>query len=171
METNKLKHILCAVRGGQESRNTVVRAIDLALEHNAHLTFLHILDAEFLGAASLTMAPVRSIYEQLHEMGDFTMLILCDRATRRGVTKVDYKVMEGDIKQLLSKEALETHADIIVMGRPVRSPGSNLFNKEEFEAFIRFLEEDTDPHIVVVTPDPPDSDLNDSLHGILPLED
>ena len=54
MTDQKPKHILCAVRGGQESRNTVVRAIDLALEYDARLTFFHILDAEFLGAASLT---------------------------------------------------------------------------------------------------------------------
>jgi hypothetical protein len=52
MEDHKPKHTLCAVRGGQESRNTVVHAINLALEHDARLTFFHVLDAEFLGAAT-----------------------------------------------------------------------------------------------------------------------
>lgn len=171
MIVEKPKHILCAVRGGQESRNTVIRAIDLALEYNARLTFSHILDAEFLGAASLTMTPVRSIYEQLHEMGEFTMLILCDRASRRGVTNVDYEVREGDIKQILRQIAIETHADILVMGRPIRSPGSNVFSPENFNEFIRTLEADTDPHIIVVSPDPADADVNASPHGILPPED
>jgi nucleotide-binding universal stress UspA family protein len=171
MTDHKPKYILCAVRGGQESRNTVIRAIDLALEHNARLTFFHILDAEFLGAASLTMTPVRSIYQQLHEMGEFTMLILCDRASRRGVARVDYKVQEGDIKQLLRQMALETHADIMVMGRPVRSPGSNVFTRENFADFIKSLETDTDPHIIVVSPDPTDVDGDAVPHGIIPPED
>jgi nucleotide-binding universal stress UspA family protein len=171
MTDQKPKHILCAVRGGQESRNTVVRAIDLALENDARLTFFHILDAEFLGAASLTRTPVRSIYEQLHEMGEFTMLILCDRASRRGVTRVDYKVQEGNIKQLLRQMAIETHADIMVMGRPVRSPGSNVFTKPDFDDFIKSLQADTDPHIIVVTPDPADIDVNAAPHGIIPPED
>ena len=51
-EIEKVEYILCAVRGGQESRRTVTRAIDLAVEHNARLNFFHILDAEFLGTAS-----------------------------------------------------------------------------------------------------------------------
>lgn len=171
MTDQKPKHILCAVRGGQESRNTVIRAIDLALEYDARLTFFHILDAEFLGAASLTMTPVRSIYQQLHEMGEFTMLILCDRASRRGVARVDYKVQEGSIKQLLRQMAIETHADIMVMGRPVRSPGSNVFTKQDFDDFIKSLETDTDPHIIVVSPDLADVDVNAAPHGIIPPED
>jgi len=171
MNNQKPKHILCAVRGGQESRNTVTRAVDLALENNARLTFFHILDAEFLGAASLSMAPVRSIYQQLHEMGEFTMLILCDRASRRGVKRVDYQVQEGDTKKLLRQVAIDTHADIMVMGRPVRSPGSNVFTEVAFDDFINSLVEDTDPHIIVVSPDPSDFDLNTTLHGIIPPED
>jgi nucleotide-binding universal stress UspA family protein len=171
MTDQKPKYIICAVRGGQESRNTVIRAIDLALKYNARLTFYHILDAEFLGAASLTLTPMRSVYEQLHEMGEFTMMILCDRAARRGVERVDYKVMEGNIKQLLRQLAIDTHADILVMGRPVRSPGSNVFTKPAFDEFIQGLETDTDPHIIVVSPDTTESDANAAPHHIIPKED
>jgi nucleotide-binding universal stress UspA family protein len=171
MTDQKPKHIICAVRGGQESRNTVTHAVNLALEYNARLTFFHILDAEFLGAASLMMTPVRSIYQQLHEMGEFAMLILCDRASRRGVARVDYTIKEGNIKQLLRQMAIETHADILVTGRPVRSPGSNVFTPAAFDEFIRSLEVDTDPHIIVVTPKPADGDVNSAPHGIIPPED
>jgi len=167
----KPKHIICAVRGGQESRNTVIQAIDLALEHNARLTFFHVLDAEFLGTASLTMTPVRAVYEQLHEMGEFAMLILCDRAARRGVKNVDYRVREGNVKALLRQMAIETHADILVLGKPVRSPGNNVFTKQEFEEFIHSLEEETDPHIIIVSPELTWDTSNDVSHGIIPLED
>jgi len=168
MHTKKPTHILCAVRGGQESRNTAISAIDLALEHDAHLTFFHILDVEFLRVITRSMSSVRSIYQQLREMGNFSMQILCDRAANRGVAKVDYQVREGNVKQQLRQIALETHADIIVMGRPVRSPGSNVFTVKEFEKFNQFLEADTDPHIIVVTPDLPGDDPVAPPHGIIP---
>lgn len=168
MKEQKPRHVLCAVRGGQESRNTVTRAIDLALAYDARLTFFHVLDAEFLGSASLTMAPMSSIYQQLREMGTFTMLILCDRASRRGVTLVDYKIDQGNIRQVLLQTAVETHADILVMGRPVRSPGSNVFAKEEFETFVRELEEYTDPHIIVVSPEVPSPGDSPPFHGMQP---
>lgn len=170
MNEHSPKHILCAVRGGLESRNTVVRAIELAIANDAHLTFFHILDAEFLGMASLTMAPVRSIHLQLQEMGTFTMQILCDRAVNRGVKKVDYRVESGNVKRQLLRLAVETQAEVLVMGRPVRSPGSNVFAAAEFEEFVRQLEAETDPHIEVVSPQVPDGETSEDLHGIIPQD-
>ncbi len=67
----KPNHIICAVRGGAESRDTVSRAINLALEGNTRLTFLHVMDAEFLQYA--TIGPLSVVYNELVEMGE-----LCD---------------------------------------------------------------------------------------------
>ncbi|NIW44754.1 MAG: universal stress protein [candidate division Zixibacteria bacterium] len=171
MADQQPKYVLCAVRGGKESRNTVIHAIDLALKYDAHLTFIHILDVEFLSGATMTMAPVRSIFQQLHEMGNFTMSILCDRAARRGVTNVDYQIKQGNVKNLLRQAAAETHADVFVMGSPVRSPGSNVFTRQEFDKYAKSLETEVGPSIVVVTPDAGDDDSNSTLHGIIPMED
>lgn len=113
------------------------------------------------------MTPVRSIYEKLHEMGE----LICDRASRRGVANLDYELHEGDIKLNLRQIAIGTHADILVKDRPIHSPGSNVFNKENFAEFIKSLEADTDPHIIVVSPEPADGDVNASPHGILPPEE
>ncbi|MBE2223294.1 MAG: universal stress protein, partial [Anaerolineae bacterium] len=100
MTNSEPKHIICAVRGGAESRETVSQAIDLALTSGARLTFLHVMDAEFLQYA--TIGPLSVVYNELVEMGTFAMMILCDRAQRRGVTNVDYVVQEGSIrKQIL----------------------------------------------------------------------
>jgi len=163
-----IKRIICAVRGGPESRETVTHAINLAVEHKAELTFFHALDAEFLGTASLTMTPVRSIYQQLHEMGEFSMLILCDRANRRGVERVNYQVREGNIQNLLREKAIETKADVMVMGRPVRSPGSNVFTEAAFDQFISDLEKDAMLKIIVITPKTSTETNNTSPPGILP---
>lgn len=130
MTTPKTEQIICAVRGGRESRQTVTHAIDLALEHNS----------------------IRTVYQQLHEMGEFALLILCDRAERRGVSQVDCLVREGNIRKQLTRFALETHAEILVMGRPVRSPGNNVFKPAEFDAYTAELEAETGLKIITVQP-------------------
>jgi nucleotide-binding universal stress UspA family protein len=142
------QHIICAVRGGPESRETVTRAIDLALEYGARLTFLHILDAEFLEYA--TIGPLSVVYHELNEMGTFTMLILSDRAQRRGVEQVDYVLVEGNIRDGLIRYAYETKAEMMVVGRPIRSPSRNVFKTAEFDDFVSELEQEGNLTIIKV---------------------
>jgi len=137
MSKQTTRQILCAVRGGPESRATVSQAIDLALSRNARLTFFHVLDAEFLNHA--TIGPLSVVYRELAEMGKFAMLIVCDRAKRRGVVEVDYIVREGSIRKQLRQIAVETRAELLVLGRPIRSPGSNVFKIAEVDAFTSEL--------------------------------
>jgi nucleotide-binding universal stress UspA family protein len=151
MTVKNPRHIICAVRGGPESRETVTRAIDLSLEHGARLTFLHVLDAEFLEYA--TIGPLSVVYRELNEMGTFTMLILADRAQRRGVEQVDYVLPEGNIRAELIRYANETKAEMMVMGRPTRSPGRNVFKIAEFDDFVAELEREGNLAIVKVSPE------------------
>lgn len=146
------QHIACAVRGGPESRETVTRAIDLALEFGARLTFIHVMDAEFLNHA--TIGPLSVVYHELNEMGTFAMLIVRDRAQRRGVSQVDYIVREGNIRKQLRQFAVETQADVLVMGRPTRSPGRNVFKPTGIDAFAAELKQARALHVVLVTPSP-----------------
>ncbi len=142
------KQILCAVRGGPESRETITYAIDLALQTSARLTFFHALDAEFLNHA--TIGPLSVVYQELTEMGKFTMLILVDRAKRRGVADVRYVVWEGNIRKQLQRAALETKAEVMVMGRPTRSPTQNVFKHDEMERFTAELEKEGQLRLVLV---------------------
>jgi nucleotide-binding universal stress UspA family protein len=147
---SEYKQIICAVRGGPESRDTVTTAIDLALESGARLTFFRVMDAEFLEYA--TIGPLSIVYNELYEMGKFAMLIVCDRATRRGVAQVDCVVREGNIRRQLRQFAIEGQAEVIVMGRPTRSPGRNVFRPADFDAFVAELEEEANVRVVAVTP-------------------
>ena len=146
MTDTQPKQIICAVRGGAESRDTVSRAIQLALETGARLTFLHVMDAEFLQYA--TIGPLSVVYNELLEMGTFAMMILRDRAQRRGVTDVDYVVREGSIRKQLFQFAVATHAEVLVVGYPTRSSGRNVFEADEMDAFVTELERDA--HIQVI---------------------
>jgi nucleotide-binding universal stress UspA family protein len=147
---NKIEHILCAVRGRPENRETVTRAIDLALQHNCLLTFVHITDADFMALATPTLSSLRIINQQLEEMGEFIMLILVDRATRRGVSKVNYIVCIGKFKKELLKVITHTQADLLVIGRPVGRRGSDLFKNDEFDDFMAELKRENGIKIVTV---------------------
>lgn len=148
MTISQPRHIVCAVRGGIESRDTVTRAIDLALETGVGLTFFHVLDAEFLEYA--TIGPLSVVYQELTEMGKFAMMILRDRAQRRGVERVDYVVREGNIPKQLRLFAIETHADVMVMGRPATGESRNVFKENEFDQFTAELELQGGLKIIVV---------------------
>ena len=149
----EFKQIICAVRGGPESRDTVTHAINLALETGARLTFLHVLDAEFLQYA--TVGPLSVVYSELAEMAKFAMLIVCDRARRRGVTQVDYILREGSIARQLLQFAVETRAEVLVIGRPTRSPGRNVFQVAELETLTAELELVGKIRVIQVTPTDP----------------
>ena len=80
------ERIVCAVRGSPESRATVTRAIDLALESGARLTFCYVVDAEFQAQAAIG-SPLSVVYRELISMSEFTLLILKD------LTRVDCSVI------------------------------------------------------------------------------
>jgi nucleotide-binding universal stress UspA family protein len=146
-----VKHIVCAVRGSPQSRSTVTRAIDLALEHDARLTFFYAADAEFLARTTIR-GPLSVIYQELTQMAEFSMLILRDRAQRRGVRQVDYVIREGNVRRKLLEFVAETRADIFVMGWPQRGPVQPTFSGDEFASFTAELEEVAHPRLVLVAP-------------------
>lgn len=149
MNTQVPKRIICAVRGGPESRDTATHAIDMALQLGSRLTFFRTMDAEFLNHA--TIGPLSVVYKELRELAKFAMLILCDRARRRGVTNVDYIVSEGNVREKLRLLAAEASGEILVMGRPIRSPGSNVFKEEELDEFIGKLEQECNLRVISVS--------------------
>ncbi len=148
MTDHKPKHIICAVRGQPESRGTVTTAIELALEHNARLTFLLVLNFEFLSKAAPTLSPIKIAYRQLDELGEFSLQLLCDWATNKGVKSTDYIIRKGNIPEQLRLSAIETDADVMVLGRPIRSPGRNIFTPAQFDKFVADLEQDANLQIV-----------------------
>ncbi len=145
----KIKQILCAVRGGPESRETVTHAVNLAIETGAKLTFFYAMDAEFLGQAAIGRT-LSGVYSELLEMGKFAMLILVDRAHRRGVKNVDFIIREGNVRNQLKQIAIETKAEIMIVGRPTRGPTTNIFKMGEMEAFADELAQEGDLKVIVV---------------------
>jgi nucleotide-binding universal stress UspA family protein len=134
------KHILCAVRGQPRSRDTASQAITLALETGARLTFALIINAEFMSQVAPTMGSLRAVYQQLEEMGEFAMLVLCERAERRGVPHVDSIIQKGTVRDELLKMVTEMNPEVLVVGKPSGQSDRDVFTLAEFANFIAELE-------------------------------
>jgi nucleotide-binding universal stress UspA family protein len=151
--TTTYQHILCAVRGHPQSRATATRAIELALAHQARLTFVHNLDISYLEHA--TVGTPRVAYQMLREMAEFAMLLLVDRAQRRGVSDVRYVFLEGEVRKQLMQYAAETNADVLVIGVPEgrqEQEGRAVFTPDALQAFVSEIEQDARLPVIVVKP-------------------
>jgi len=93
---------------------------------------------------------LRGIFGELMEMGKFAMMILVDRAQRRGVENVDYIIREGNVRKQLKQIANDTHAEIMILGRPTRGPTANIFKKNEMEEFAEELALEGNLKVIVV---------------------
>ena len=135
-----VKHIICAVRSRPGGEETVHRAIQMALDNDARLTFLQVVDAEFLADVIDKRASLKAIYRQLSEMADFTMTILREQAQLRGVKEVQGVVRSGNVRRQLLQFVSEQDADVLVMGRPKPSPGPDQFDEAGLQEFVERLQ-------------------------------
>lgn len=149
-----VRHIACAVRGRMANRNAVRRAIELALEHEARLTFLLIMPDDFLAAAAPSLSPVSALRKRLSEIGEYILELLRDRAIARGVAEVECVIRIGDVRRNLRQFAQETTAQILVMGRPAESEPRSVFTPGEFDGFVAELNQIADLAVDVVAPYP-----------------
>jgi nucleotide-binding universal stress UspA family protein len=144
--TREPQHIVCAVRGSPQSRETVTHAVDLALETNARLTLFYAVDVEFLARTTIR-GPLSVVYRELIDMSEFTMLILKDRAKRRGVAQVDSVIREGAVRTQLLRLVREVRPDVLILGWPLRGAGRPHFKPDELRAFVAELEREGDTRV------------------------
>ena len=100
--------------------------------------------------AKLFVKPDGKTFGKIEYKKGFAMEILKDRAERRGVKEVETLIRKGNIVKQLRKAAIETQAKVLVIGHPIRSPGSNIFKDDELSAFARELAEVGDVEVLVV---------------------
>ena len=135
------KHIVCAARGGRRIQPSVNRAIGLACETNARLTFLYVLDVEFMKHTIFGRTDV--VFDELDKMGEFMMLRLCEYANEGGCAKADYVIRHGRVREEIQSYLLETQPDLLVLGRPRYDPDHEELPAFEDDAIVRFAEEIT----------------------------
>ncbi|MGD1993777.1 MAG: universal stress protein, partial [Anaerolineae bacterium] len=78
-----MKSIVCATRGGQASRRTQERAIELAKERGAKLIFICVVDPTFTGPVDEQLGEALS--DELKRLGGSLLYIAKARAEKQGV--------------------------------------------------------------------------------------
>jgi nucleotide-binding universal stress UspA family protein len=133
-----IQQIVCAVRGGPESQETVDSATDLALRAEARLTFFHVIDLACLDCDDT--ASSAAAYRKCVKKAKSAMRNLCAQARQRGVAHVDFVLWQGDTRQELRQFALETDAELMVLGHPSLDSEHNVFGQDEFHEFLAELD-------------------------------
>jgi nucleotide-binding universal stress UspA family protein len=133
-----IQHVVCAVRGGVRSQETVDGAIELALKADATLTFVHVVDPNCLDCGEISMSS--AAYREYVEKAESAMRARCAQARERGVAQTEFLLREGDTRHELRRLAVETHAELLVLGQPQPDSDQSVFAPEEFQQFVAELD-------------------------------
>ncbi len=137
--------ILCATRGGEESRRTQQAAIALAKEKGDELVFLYVADASFLDR---TAAPVVvDVEAELERMGRFQLTLAADQAAEEGV-EARIMTRRGQLRTELVAAAQELSASVIVLGSPVE--GTAVFDDDALQGLAAELRAKTGAEVCIL---------------------
>jgi len=138
--------IVCAIRGGPDSQATIAQAISLARETGLQLSFLYVVNLDFLTHTSSSR--VHTISEQMHQMGEFILLTAQASAVAQGVTAQSV-VRHGSIRDEMIDLCHELDADYLVLGRPQVRREDSVFTQDLLTQFIERTEQQTGAKVVL----------------------
>lgn len=139
--------IVCATRGGEASRRTQQRAIGLAKERGAGLTFLCVVDPGFAEPKDEKLQ--EALREELRRLGRSLLCIAQRRAQDQGV-EADTVVLCGPVRDSLLAYLRETDADTLVIGAPEKERQVKAFDPQNVERLAETVREATGVEVIVV---------------------
>ncbi len=138
--------IVCAVRGGPDSRPTIEKSIELAKESELTLYFLYIVNIDFLDHT--IRSRVQTITQQMEQMGEFILLSAQASAKVKGIDAQGV-VRHGNVMEEIRKLCHEIQADYLVLGRPKFHLEDSLFTESLLEEFIKRVEDQTGAQVIL----------------------
>jgi universal stress protein A len=118
------QHVLCAVDLSDENRLVAARAVDLARQHSAKLTLLHVVEYIPIDLANeLVLPQQQEIEEQLVARARDCLTAL---TAALNIDEVTQTVTTGSTKSEIIEQAKSYNADLIVIGRHGRHGLSRL---------------------------------------------
>ena len=134
-----MNKILCAVRGGPDSEQTIAYAVSLAKEQGARLIFLYIVSLELFASSSSVRS--ESIAKELSRMGEFILLMAQAKAATKGVA-ADMFVRRGNIPEQILAACDEMRTETLIMGKPSQGSRESFFDSAAQEDFAKKVEEE-----------------------------
>jgi len=147
---NAMSGIVCAIRGGPGSQQTVARAIALARKTGLPLYFLYVVNLDFLAYTSSSR--VHPLLEEMHQMGEFILHMAQETAANAGVVAHGV-VRDGQVRDEIIGLCREVGADYVVLGRPQMAREGNLFTDEQISGFLAQIEKETGATAVLANGD------------------
>ena len=138
--------IVCAVRGGPDSRDTIETSISLAKQTSLPLHFLYVINLDFL--AHTTRSSSDMVVDQMRQMGEFILLSAQEAANAEGVDPEGI-IRQGPVKENIIEVCQEVEADYLVLGRPADQGKNAVFSNELLEALINEFEERSGAKVVL----------------------
>ncbi|MBN1265266.1 MAG: universal stress protein [Anaerolineales bacterium] len=138
--------IVCAVRGGPDSRDTIETSINLAKKTSLPLHFLYVVNLDFL--SHTTRSSSDTVAEQMKQMGEFILLSAQESADAEGVHPNGI-IRQGPVKECIINVCHEVEADYLVLGRPAVHGKNTIFSHEKLEALIKEFEEKSGAEVVL----------------------
>ena len=138
--------IVCAVRGGPASQPTIAQAITLTQETGLPLYFLYVVNLDFL--AQTPTSRVHTISQEMHQMGEFILLMAQETAARQGIS-AEGVVRHGSVGEELIGLCHELEADYLVLGKPKVEREDAVFTQELLREFVARTEEQTGAKVVL----------------------
>ena len=138
--------IICPIRGGPGSKTTIETAIELAKTEAMPLTFLYVVNLDFL--THTESSRVRMVSSELESMGDFILLSAKAKAEERGV-ETESEIRHGNVGEQIVELAQEMGASFLVMGRPGGEEEGNVFDQERLDSFINQIEEASGAKVII----------------------
>lgn len=143
-----MRRIVCATQGGEASRRTQERAIDLAKEQGAELIFLYVVDPSFVGPVDDSLA--EAVKDETARLGRALLRIAQGRARKQGLT-AQAIVAHGPVPPSIKDYLCQVKASTLVIGTPRTGAVSQAFTLEGIQHFAQSVCQETGVEAVVVT--------------------
>lgn len=142
--------IICAIRGGPDSKPTIQKGIALAREVNLPLYFLYVVNLDFLSHTQ--SSKTSTIMDELNQMGEFILYTAQEKAKRNGINAKGI-VRHGNVREEIIKLSKELSANYVVLGLPVGEEERNIFVIDRIREFGKSIEKESGAEVILAGED------------------
>ena len=139
--------VVCITCGGEASRRTQERAIELACEREAALIFLFVADPGFARPVDEKLAA--ALADELERLGNELLCIARSRAREHKVD-ADVVVRHGPARQTLEDFLREVNASALVLGVPHTDLGAQAFASGRVPQFVQEIRSTNGVEVLLV---------------------
>ena len=143
-----MKTIVCATRGGEASRRTQEKAIEIAKEKEAKLIFLFVIDPAMVKKVSPDIS--KEFLEELAFLARLHLRVACFLARKKKVES-DFVIGEDTIHSAIAACLKEYEADLFIIGKPKEAHSQKHFDElEQVKKFADAITESTGVEVKIV---------------------